>query len=113
MKSDMPRGFNWLTVLTKLSENGKISGDRHSQLCTLAGSWPTCACGQLCEALPRDHLGRPKDFRLAQWGTKFAEYVDESKWCLALETFKKIEHRTAGLLEEMNQKNVSRSLVLR
>lgn len=98
MKCDLPRGFDWLNVLTKLSEGQRITRDRYLQLCNMAGSWPTCACGQLCDALPRGEMGYPIDAKLRYWGSQFADHVDQKKWCLALATFQKIEARTTELL---------------
>lgn len=99
--NEIPEGFNWLTELTKLShDDGEISRWEHNELIRMAGNWPTCACGQLCALLPRDHQRAPLDHSLRLWGVKFAEYVQAKKWCLALQTFEKIEDRTKVLLEK-------------
>lgn len=100
MKCDLPRGFNWLTVLTELSDGKEITNSRYHQLSSMAGGWPTCACGQLCDALPRGQMGEPRDSKLRYWGAQFADQVDQKKWCLALATFQKIEARTTELLIE-------------
>lgn len=100
MKKDLPRGFNWLTELTGLSEGKKIGNDRKIELDSMAGQWPTCACGQLCDLLERHGDGSPVDHRLKTLGVRFSEHVSAYKWCLALETFKKIECRTTELLED-------------
>jgi hypothetical protein len=100
MKSDMPKGFNWLTELTELSGGKEIHVHQRVTLNRMAGNWPTCACGQLCELLERNEDGSPADKELRILGLKFAEYVSGHKWCLALETFNKIECRTTELLEE-------------
>ena len=96
----IPKGFNWIAVLSELGNGTECSRNEHDTLCRMAGNWVTCACGQLCIALPRDHAGRPKDHRLASLGTTFFGYVEEKKWCRALDTLLAIEDRTTELLKE-------------
>lgn len=37
--------------------------------------WPTCACGQLDERIPRSPLGEPFDQFLCEEGTDFSSWV--------------------------------------
>jgi hypothetical protein len=100
MRKDLPMGFNWLTELTELSKGKEINIHQGVELSRLAGGWPTCACGQLCDLLERNDDASPVDKELRILGLKFSDQVSGNKWCLALETFKKIECRTTKLLEE-------------
>jgi hypothetical protein len=49
--------------------------------------------------LDREHDGSPRDDKLKALGVSFLTYVSEERWCVALETFKKIERRTTKLLK--------------
>ena len=42
-----------------------------------AYEWVTCACGNLCEEIPRNHLGAPEDDLLAWWGGYFYSYISD------------------------------------
>lgn len=88
---------------------------RSQTLYSMAGSWPTCACGQLCKDLPRS-LGTkaPLDTKLNALGTLFSTALADMHQscgllnanakgvaeCLrhAIAIFHKIEKRTEVLL---------------
>jgi hypothetical protein len=93
--------FNWLTTLKALSDGESITPMQANTLAMRAGSWPTCACGQLCEKLPKIQDGCPRDGTLRQLGTDFYQYVQTQAWCQALATFYAIEERTADILYAM------------
>lgn len=77
----------------------------------LANSWVTCACGNLCEALPRWPGGTPEDQQLARLGNEFAAAVEGlarfhdlggptiGAQRLARDVLDKIEARSAELLQ--------------
>ena len=94
--------FNWLAVLKDLAAGMPISDRDYAILFGLATQWPTCACSQLCQSLPRDPTGVPLDDQLSDLGIEFYWKVGRQKWRQALATFHKIEQRTEELLEEQN-----------
>lgn len=49
------------------------------ELSKLAGNWVTCACGNLCEVIPRTEDGKPKDDQLRLLGTEFYGLVLEQE----------------------------------
>ena len=100
--------FDWLAFLEHVAENAN-NLDQYavdpvsrfkmlSQIRQLAGLWPSCACGQLCQKLPRDYLGAPRDRDLFALGRRFYDQVKNLDWPEALTTFHKIEARAAVLL---------------
>jgi hypothetical protein len=96
--------FDWIKVL-KRAKRRRPTVDELEDMIGLAYSWPTCACGQLCKALPRDEDGIPDDDSLIRLGLWFADSVVAEDWKHALEIFLEIEARTIELLAEMNTKN--------
>jgi hypothetical protein len=66
-----------------------------------AAGWITCACGNLCDALPRDRDGEPTDQFLADFGYEFFFAIQEKNLREARETLSKIEARSTELLKEM------------
>lgn len=113
---------NWLAAL----EPG-LTTPELEKLVELAQDWPTCACGNQCDVIPRwetkdDKIfnfwnapGRPKDEVLAQLGVDFYDrlvsardisyYDDEESSRLtieALNTFHQIEQRAAELIKELS-----------
>jgi len=103
--------FNWFRFLNRKrytkKELEKASFD--------AGSWITCACGNLCDVLPRDMWGEPEDKKLAYLGAKFAEKVENFNNAYAnnldsfeywreqsLNTLNKIEKRSTILIKQQN-----------
>ena len=98
--------FNWFTFLNQDIES--ISQDHLEEANALADNWVTCACGQLCEALPRVSGNCPKDGKLFELGMNFAnkmsEVLDTQSNIVrneAVEILKAIEARTTLLLEKM------------
>lgn len=84
---------------------------------TASGSWVTCACGNLCAAIPRDSMGSPLDDELRTLGLEFHDiiynwWVSGLEWPLnttvykpkALALLQYIEHRAAHLIEQLKQK---------
>jgi len=99
MKIKFDKTFDWFDVLERLVKGEELSYSDKYILMDRAGNWPTCACGQLCKALPRNKITKvPEDATLQMLGVKFAEYVNMRKWVQALHCFNKIEARSAELL---------------
>lgn len=97
--------FNWLTALQYLADGGEALEWDLNYLEVGAGHWPTCACGQLCKALPRRQGGGPLDRTLFLRGVGFSSAVGSGRWSRALELFQQIEQRTEELLyEQRNSK---------
>lgn len=116
-KKKKKKEFNWLTALNErlsLVRKGLVSkypDDTDNALAHRAGEWPTCACGELCKALPR-HSGRgvfakstPVDATLARYGSDFYFCVRRRQWGWAIKLFLKIEARTTLLLKKAKAKN--------
>lgn len=100
-KREIPSGFNWIAVLKDLAAGAQCSWRDSAKLEALAGSWPTCACGQLCQNLPRkSYGGPPEDPVLFVEGVDFSNRISAQNWRGALETFYLIEARTMELLKE-------------
>jgi len=73
-----------------------------------SSNWVTCACGQLCDALPRDNDTRaPEDDILSNLGVDFDQEIQSGDWDEARDVLFKIEARTTELLEQMRQKSLS------
>jgi hypothetical protein len=133
-KSSNPKSvnFDWLLFLNKPVEEVKqIDVERANRL---SGDWPTCACGQLCQLLPRGEGNEPEDNVLYDLGIQFdsimAQYDDATfayhssislgktsqqvynkrvangKRKKALAIFNKIEKRTIKLLSQLNEQNI-------
>jgi len=93
--------IDWYNELTQPS----ISQHRWRKLKPLAREWVTCACGNLCDVIPRDHSGMPIDLTLAKLGTQFnANIIRENKE-MALETLDQIEIRSQEIIDEINASN--------
>lgn len=99
MKINFDKNFDWFETLQHLNSGEKISDYDNCTLMVLAREWPTCACGQLCKALPRQELtNAPLDNVLRQLGTEFYIAVCHGRWVTAINIFQEIEKRTAELL---------------
>lgn len=96
----LPDDFNWFIVLKDLVRGAPLDAREHITLCRMAGNWPTCACGQLCSALPRSHNGHgpPKDWQLKTFGMRFAHAINKQRWATALQIMHQIEDRSTMLL---------------
>lgn len=104
--------FDWNKALAEVKPE---DSERLAELVNLADGWVTCACGNLCDALPRTLSGAPEDRKLAAFGEIFAEdlswamdfsddgMISKAKDMLeeAKETLLLIEARAAKLLKEL------------
>lgn len=98
-ESQGKKPFNWNEFLNRKN----ITDDEWFYAMKLADNWVTCACGNQCEVIERDiHSGSPLDSELMKLGHDF--YIDikyKNKYD-AKETLKKIEKRSAFLIERLN-----------
>lgn len=63
--------FDWNAFLVKF----EYTKEELTEGLTLARSWVTCACGNLCDIIPREQEGAPEDMYLASLGQKFFERI--------------------------------------
>lgn len=97
MSVESLKQMGWLERLEHVRDYAATPAE-HEMLRRLAEQWPTCACGELCEALPRDCSGAPVDYPLKVLGGNFYTEIKEGQWVEALATFHEIESRTAEIL---------------
>lgn len=97
-ESKTRRAFDWNTALRNAIDGSQE--DRY-KMTTLAANWITCACGNLCSVIPRDHHGAPLDKDLRELGAAFYNRVGAGDYETALETLQYIEARSQVLLEEI------------
>lgn len=101
------KDFDWFAFLGQPCRN--MSKEDLEDAHDLASDWPTCACGQLCRALPRSIAGEPYDDQFHRLGMDFlseiinmklmdSECDKESCRKNAIAIFKRIEERTIELL---------------
>lgn len=90
--------FNWLRALRHAIKH-EPNPLEWTSLWRAAKEWPTCACGQLCKALPQCYDGSPKDDVLCELGNNFNLEVRNCRWLKAIDIFRKIEARTSELLK--------------
>lgn len=97
--------FNWYDALKHPYNYGS------DILARKAKDWTTCACGTLCELIPRYTMdysyntanrdGAPKDTKLRKLGMKFYECVNNEQWKIAKTTLDKIEKRSVEIIAEL------------
>lgn len=66
----------------------------------LASNWTTCACGNLCDRIPRDEDGCPEDAQLMFLGQSFTEAIGHKEWDVAKQLLNLIEIRSGEILME-------------
>jgi hypothetical protein len=108
--------FNWFLFLAQPAEDISLQALNKAEL--LASNWVTCACGQLCQALPRgtpNNPSEPKDPELSKLGYRFHDEIEAARYCKkrneqeslylhlvkAKETIIQIEKRTNQLLQNL------------
>lgn len=97
--------FNWAEFLDDciridLHESDIRNMDRVRRL---AESWVTCACGNLCDKIPRLKSGCPVDDELNGLGMDFAGNIGGGYWHGARRVLEKIEVRSKVILEEIEK----------
>lgn len=91
--------WDWRDIIAR-GKAGRLGADEEIEAEERAGEWPTCACGYLCDRLPRLEDGMPGDLELQEIGLSFcAEVTRPADWDAAGKTFAAIETRTATLLK--------------
>lgn len=101
--------FDWNAFLNK--ETYTTQELKNAYL--LSEEWVTCACGNQCEVIPRDEIGKPLDEELANLGWRFTGFIHAMKMShdtvnerfensrkLAQATLLKIEKRSITLINE-------------
>lgn len=90
--------MNWFERIEAARKRGYFTYDDR----LAANEWPTCACGEQDEAIPRaaGH-GRPRDPLLRVFGGQFAQEVASNEFGSALATLHQIEQRATEVLEEI------------
>jgi hypothetical protein len=101
--------FDWNEFLNK--ESYTLS--ELDQADNLAASWVSCACGNLCSCIERNHDGSPKDEELEALGLKFSNAIslmlinhkrdDPYDTSGAKSILAEIEIRSAKLIKEIKQ----------
>lgn len=91
------RVIDWNAELDKAIEQGFIS----NELIVASEDWVTCACGNLCDAIPRTKHDSPKDDRLFRLGLDFMNQVGAGDVEGAKETLEDIEIRSMEILTLM------------
>lgn len=92
--------FDWNDFLDRAMKN-ETSFKERTKAVQLASSWVTCACGNQCDIIDRDSYdGEPMDENLSDLGMMFYHYVEDSEWKEAKKILKKIEKRSAKLIEK-------------
>ncbi len=89
------KAFDWNAFLDKKDITEEEWHDAHH----LSTCWITCACGNQCASIPRDHEGAPIDSVLKSLGNRFCEAIADrqpwkAKYCLS-----QIEARSTLLIE--------------
>ena len=96
----METEFNWFTELDNAIKT-EPTAERYQYLFVMAGSWVTCACGELCKALPKGRNGQPEDPYLFANGAEFSDAVQNKDWFYAKIILERIEKKTIKLLKEL------------
>ena len=107
---------NWwaeLTILKELQKKGQENWtdeerEKVQDLEMQACSWVTCACGNMCDIIPRDGGGSPLDEKLDHLGVLFSQYIDEHNLDVdkAVKTLEKIEKRSEKLIKSILKKQL-------
>jgi hypothetical protein len=110
------KDFNWFLFFEQSAK--EISLEVLTEAEKLASNWVSCACGQLCKALPRgvyDNPNEPKDPELSELGYNFHGEIEDARYfekandpeaveyhlAKAKEILIKIEQRTTELLQNL------------
>lgn len=96
--------FNW----NKFLDSEHISDTAWHEAYFLSSKWVTCACGNLCELIPREDnifqsggSGMPEDRKLRNLGVRFNENILSKNQKRAKITLDLIEKRSAEILYKM------------
>ena len=90
--------FDWNAFLENPPERRSL---RHRRATDLSGRWVTCACGNLCDIIPRSAFGIPFDNELEMLGIRFHALIDDGEWENAKNTLNMIEKRSQEIIDGM------------
>jgi hypothetical protein len=97
--------INWPATIKRLmtlNPRGRAYKKLYEEASDAADDWVTCACGALCDAIPREPKSNgPEDQLLNMLGIRFALQIDAEEYDLALKTLDEIEARSTKLLKEI------------
>ena len=94
-----PENWDWYAYLNASKEIKENFSDKAEDL---SGNWTTCACGQVCDVLPKNYDKAPTDYEANILGNDFCELIFSQDWENAKNTLDKIEARTIFLLQQPN-----------
>ena len=103
VESQNQKPFNWNTFIKKAIAVEVTKGEV-KEATKLCQSWVTCACGNQCDAIPRNELGAPKDDYLQNLGMHFMYLIRDHEWIQAKDTLEEIECRSIKLLKGIKMK---------
>jgi hypothetical protein len=92
--------FDWNKFLENPPEKGS---PEHLDACDLSEAWVTCACGNLCDIIPRSPLGCPIDDYLEFLGIDFNNSIQDARYDLAKQILAKIEKRSEEIIEGLTK----------
>jgi S-ribosylhomocysteine lyase LuxS involved in autoinducer biosynthesis len=92
--------FDWNKFLENPPEKGSLE---HLEACDLAEAWVTCACGNLCDIIPRSPLGCPIDDYLELLGIAFNNNIQDAEYDVAKKILARIENRSAEIIFELTK----------
>jgi hypothetical protein len=92
--------FDWNAFLENPPERRSL---RHRRATDLSGQWVTCACGNLCNIIPRSTYGIPFDNELEMLGISFHALIYDGQWDFAKNTLNLIEKRSSELMAELTK----------
>jgi hypothetical protein len=92
--------FDWNKFLENPPE---YASTEYLDACDLAEAWVTCACGNLCDIIPRSPLGCPLDDYLQLLGINFNNSIQDAEYDDAKEILAKIEKRSEEIIFELTK----------
>jgi hypothetical protein len=87
--------FDWNNFLDNPPEKGS---EEHLKAVILSAEWVTCACGNLCDIIPRSKVGTPMDDELEILGLNFNDEIIHYKLEDAKDTIFEIEKRSSEVI---------------
>jgi hypothetical protein len=90
--------FDWNAFLENPPKKETLS---HRYAIDLSGQWVTCACGNLCDIIPRGSFGTPLDNELQRLGFMFSADIEQALWENAKNTIYLIDKRSQEIIDGM------------
>jgi hypothetical protein len=94
------KSFDWNKFLENPPE---YLSEEHLEACDLSCEWVTCACGNLCDIIPRYPIGSPVDEELQYMGIDFDCEIKRADFMRAKEILAKIERRSEEIIFELTK----------